>query len=607
MTDVLPEADHRTSHDAARGRSLPYAAALGASGLAAVGLTGYGAAQVELPVTSDAGLAADLPPAFWLGFLALNLTMLAALRRPQTPPALMVTLQAGLCFVVYGTPAVISDTPRTEVAWRHLGITRALTDSGSVDPTIDAYFNWPGFFAGLGGVIETTGIDPLTLALWAPVSNGLLWALGVACIVRALTKDNRHLWLALWFFTLTNWIDQDYLSSQAFAFFIYLVALALVMTMLEARPALPLRGLLRVRGALGGWRAWWAQRLPTEPSGRLRVTGFVLALVFCATIVMSHQLTPFVLLMSVGVLTVTGRTCSPRLGSGIALAIVLWLSTAASAYLAGHPLLFVESDGAVESNVAARLGGSPGHVLVVQVRTVMALACWSLAAVGFVRLWRQGVRDPRPAFLFAVPLAMVPVHPYGGEMMLRAALFASPFTAYFAAAALLPLCVTKTGRSILVGGLLAALAIGLVTARFGNTRFDMFTDAEIEGVAQLYELAPDDAVLIAGAHPTAWRHRDYTAHRHTTLTDLCQTELPASCDVLVRERASESEGGAMVLLSRGNLASMRMQGDATTQAFEAFEGRLASARDTQLVFRNEDVRIYRIVPQGQEGGDETER
>ena len=49
-------------------------------------------------------------------------------------------------------------TPRTEVAWRHLGITRALVDAGSVDPTIDAYFNWPGFFAGLGGVFETTGI-----------------------------------------------------------------------------------------------------------------------------------------------------------------------------------------------------------------------------------------------------------------------------------------------------------------------------------------------------------------------------------------------------------------------------------------------------------------
>lgn len=595
MTDVLTEADTRTRPDPAAG--FPHAVALGAVGLAAVGLTGYGAAQVTLPVTSDVGLVADLPPAFWLGFLALNLTMLAALRRDQAPPALMAVLQAGLCFVVYGTPAVISDSPRTEVAWRHLGVTQTLAESGWVDPMIDAYFNWPGFFAGLGGLIETTGIDPLAVALWAPVGNGLLWALGVACVVRALTRDDRHLWLALWFFTLTNWIDQDYLSAQAFAFFLYLVVLALAMTVVAARPALPLRGQVRVRGALAGLRAWWTHRLPTEQSGRLRVTGFVLVLVLCATIIVSHQLTPFMLLAAVGVLTVTGRTWAPRLGLVIGLIIVLWLSTAASTYLAGHPLLFVDSGGAVESNVAARLGGSPGHVLVVQVRTVMALACWSLAGVGFLRLWRQGVRDPRPVLLFAVPLAMVPVHTYGGEMMLRAALFAAPFTAYYAAAALLPLCRrTQTGRSILLGSLLAALTIGLVVARFGNTRFDMFTEAEIDGVARLYQLAPDDAVLIAGANPTPWRYRDYTAHRHTTLTDLCQTELPDSCDDILTETASESTGGAMVLLSRSNLASMRMQGDVTTQAFEAFEGRLASARHTRLVFRNEDVRIYHVLP-----------
>lgn len=601
MTDLLTDVGTSApaSH-AARERRSPHAVALGVAGLVAVGLTVHGASQVELPVSSDVGLAADLPPSFWLGFLALNLTALVALRRETTPPALMGLLQVGLCFVVYGTPAIISDTPRTEVAWRHLGITRALVDAGSVDPTIDAYFNWPGFFAGLGGLIETTGIDPLALALWAPVGNGLLWALGVACVVRALTREDRHLWLALWFFTLTNWIDQDYLSSQAFAFFVYLVALALAMTLIAARPTTPLHRLLRNRGAREGLRAWWSRRVPTEPSGRLRVVGFVLVLVFCATIIVSHQLTPFVLLLSVGVLTVTGRIWSPRLGLVIGLVIVLWLSTAASAYLAGHPLLFVDSSGgAVESNVTARLGGSPGHVLVVKVRTVMALACWGLAGLGFLRLWRQGFRDPRPALLFAVPLAMVPVHTYGGEMMLRASLFAAPFTAYYAAAVLLPLCRRQAVRSLLLGCLLVGLMVGLVTARFGNTRFDMFTDAEIEGVAQLYELAPDDAVLIAGAHPTPWRHRDYTDHRHTTLTDLCEPGLAVTCDALVRKSASENPGGAMVLLSRGNLASIRMQGDATTQAFEAFERRLASAAGVRLVFRNEDVRIYRMLPVGQ--------
>lgn len=600
MAEVMVRAPVAPPHEDSAWR-LPVEPILAAASLGALGVAWYGAAQVTLPVDSDLGLAAVLPPTFWAGLLLLNLAMLAALRSPRASPALMLVLQLSLCFMVYGTPAFVSGTPRTEVVWRHLGIAGVLTESGTVDPGIDAYFNWPGFFAGLGALLETTGIDSTSVALWAPVGNGMLWVLGVACIVRALTDNEQHLWLALWFFTLTNWIDQDYLSSQAFAYFLYLVALALVLTLLSARPGVSLQGSVASFGIVSGARAWWSGRVLGEPSARLRVTGVLLTLVFCVTIVISHQLTPFVLLASVGVLTVLGRVAAPRLGAIIAIVVVLWLCTAASTYLAGHPLLFIEDSGAVESNVADRLGGSPGHVLVVQMRVAMALACWGLAGVGFLRLRRAGVRDLRPALLIAVPLAMVPVHTYGGEMLLRATLFAAPFTAYLAAAALMSSKPRMTPtRSVVLAVVCTVLAVGLVVSRFGNTRFDMFTEAEIGGVARLYEIAPAGSLLIAGAHPTPWRHRDYTAYRHTTLTDLCEPGLPTSCNAAIREQAEQHQGGVMLMLSRGNAASMRMQGYASSQQRAAFESRVSSTRGVRNVFRNEDVRIYHVLP-GVEG------
>ena len=107
-----------------------------------------------------------------------------------------------------------------------------------MDPLIDAYFNWPGFFAGLGALLQVTHVPPVTLALVAPALNGLLWMLGVCLVVRALTSRQHHIWLAAWLFTLFNWIDQDYLSPQAFAYFGYLVVAGLLLHTLAARPAI---------------------------------------------------------------------------------------------------------------------------------------------------------------------------------------------------------------------------------------------------------------------------------------------------------------------------------------------------------------------------------
>lgn len=560
------------------------------------------AAQVSVPVKSDWGLAAALPAGFWIGLLSLNVLMVIALTAARRSRSLLTLLLAALVVTLYGAPMFATGTPRGEVAWRHLGIVGDVMGSGRIDPNIDGYFNWPGFFAGLAGLTETTGISPQQIALVAPIVNVLMWLGVMAVIVRSFTTDHRHLWLSLWLFALGNWIDQDYLSPQAFAFFLYLALLAVALTTLSARPTVSLPAAISHVGLAGGMHLWWVHREPVEPDARRRVAGMAVATLLGVAIVISHQLTPFMLIAALLLLTVTGRLWSPRLVVIVGLVLIMWLDTGASTYLAGHPVLFVDgADKAVSAGLEQRISGSSGHVRVVEIRTASMLAMWSLALFGFVRLWRLGRHDIRPAVLFIAPFLMVPAQSYGGEMLLRVALFSLPFAAFYVAGLLL-----SAGRGfdvrvgILVVEICLAVSLSTVVARYGNARFDMFTRSEIAGSRALYRLAPDNAVLIAGAHPTPWQFENYTSFRHATIAELCRDVLAdvPTCFALIEDRARHNPEGALVMLNRANQDSLRMQQDVSARAFNSLTERFMDSTDATLVYRNRDVLIFQFPPQG---------
>ena len=558
------------------------------------------ASQVTVPVKSDLGLAAVLPSGFWFGLVALNLLMVIAISSSRPSRPLLALLLGSLVVVLYGAPMFSTGTPRGEVAWRHLGIVGNIMSSRSIDPTIDGYFNWPGFFAGLAGVIESTGISPQGIALVAPIFNVLLWLGATAVIVRSFTSDSRRLWLSLWLFTLGNWIDQDYLSPQAFAFFLYVALLGVALTTLAARTTVPFRAAAAIDGWRGGIRIWWNHREPVEPDARRRVAGMALAVLLGVTIVISHQLTPFVLITSLLMLTLTGRIWSPGLVVIIGLVLVIWLNTGASTYLAGHPVLFVDDPNkAVAANLAQRFTGSSGHVIVVEIRTALMALMWGLALLGFAKLWRQGRRDIRPLVLMVAPFFMIPAQSYGGEILLRVALFSLPFTAYLIASLLLP----RSGRfsfpvSAQILTVCLVVSLSTVIARYGNARFDMFTRGEIDGARALYRLAPAHAVLIAGTHPTPWRFEDYAKFRHITIPEVCKEDLAdvPACFALIDDRARRNPEGALVMLNLANQDSLRILNELPSDAFIAITDRFMSSPDFSLVYRNRDALIFQFPP-----------
>jgi hypothetical protein len=568
------------------------------AGVVSLALAVGAASTVAVPVDSDLGLVAVLPLPFWAGVLLLNVAFVVALRGDAAGPArraVMVWLLVVLVLVLFGTAVFVTDVPRGEVAFRHLGIADALSRTQGIDPDIDAYFNWAGFFALLATLLQATGLDPVGVALWAPVLDVGLWLAAMGVLTGYLTRDPRRRWLALWVFCLGNWQDQDYLSPQAFGFFLYLVVVALIVGPLAALPP-------RIHGfRRADLVAWWRARLPAEPRPGHRVSALVVTILLVAVICASHQLTPFMALIAITALTLSGRVWPSRLHLITAVVLLLWLVYPASAYLSGHPpLADAGLQAGAEANVADRVSGTPGHVLVVQLRMVLTLVLWALAAAGAVRDWRRRRLDIRVVLLAVTPLLLFPVQSYGGEMLIRVSLFALPFIALQASSILLPSDGITAPSSLAAGGLAITcflLAVLTVTGRFGNARYDVFSDAEIDAVATVQDLAPPGSAIISAAHPTPWRSEAYLEHRYRTFDELCRAGLStATCGPLIYDYARHNPAGGILLLTRSSEASLVLQGKSSPRGFAELEEWLSVQDGVELVFSNVDARAYGVTP-----------
>jgi hypothetical protein len=151
-----------------------------------------------------------------------------------------------------------------------------------------------------------------------------------------------------------------------------------------------------------------------------------------------------------------------------------------------------------------------------------------------------------------------------------------------------------------LGGIALAcfvLAVLTVTGRFGNARYDVFTDGEMDAVAAVRGLAPPGSAIISAAHPTPWRSEGYLENRYRTIEDLCKSDLStATCGPLVYDYARHNPAGAVVLLTRSSEASLVLKGATSESGFADLEEWLSAKDGVELAFSNPDARAYRVVP-----------
>jgi hypothetical protein len=480
---------------------------------------------VDLAAMSDLGLGSVLPPAMWAAMLLVTAAFLVALRSGRAPVILLTVVATTV--VLHGLGIITEPEMRFSVSWRHIGIADYIGTRGTVDPTLDAYQSWPGFFALFAFVRDVTGLtDPAPLLAWFPVLVNLSYLPPFLVIGRRLLGDGRTVWLGAWIFITSNWIGQDYFSPQGWYLFVYFVIMAVLLAYFmdtgEARSGRAARTVRRLAPRSTGPVALPP---PDEPASASQRTVLILSVVaLAASMVTGHQLTPFALVLGLAALLVLGWSRLRALPVLVVLGVLLWLGVGAAVYVDGHGEDIRSQVGALGSifsqTVGERLTGSPGHAAVVRLRLAVTAAFWLLALCGAVRLVRGGrVVGAGLALLAGSAFPLLALQSYGGEALMRIALFASPFMALLAASALVGPISSRPGPRVL-GAVAVVAVLSVVTfpfTRYGNERMDWYSVSETTTVREMYRVAPAGSVLTSVTGNLPWRYTGYADYDYRIL------------------------------------------------------------------------------------------
>jgi hypothetical protein len=451
-----------------------------------------------------------------------------ALTRRPIDPVVMLAHVVVLIVVLYGVTAFVEPLPNYSTLYRMAGIVSYITHHHSVNPGIDAYFNWPGFFA-LGSMItQVAGFkNVVSFATYGSLVFNLLYLPPLLSIFSWATFDRRVTWLAVWVFYICNWVGQDYIVPQAVGYLLFLSVIAALLAWFAPRsakrsPAPSLRAVPR----------WFAPSQLRSVTGSVpaadatqRVGVVMMVVLMYAATVTGHQLTPVPALVAVAALVVLAGLETRMLPLMMAIILAAWISFMTTKYLAGNIGQLFDSLGALGSSVkqtTGRVVGSPQHEFVVDARIVVSVFIWALAGAGFLRRLRQHRIDTAMVLLAAVPFLLPVLQPYGGEIFLRVFFFSLPGVAFLIA--LLAFPSARSGRgpvtAVAVALVGCVLLAGFQFTRYGNERMNVFTHQDLVGVQALYRIAPLGAKLVAGTDNIPWRYQDYNAYSYSFVDTL---------------------------------------------------------------------------------------
>jgi len=540
------------------------------------------------------GLLGALSPIWYVGLVALVVSIAVALR--QSGPAWAVPLAVGCALVflyLQATGPILFDVPRYTWTYKHIGLADFMaTFKDNPRAAVDIYQAWPSFFSAAGTISGSTSINGLVaVARWWPLAIQLSSALLIRRIVGALVPNRAIVWTAVVLFLIGNWIGQDYFSPQSVAMVLGLGVSCIVVTRLI--PA------------------------ETEVLGRSHVRGLVVldrptpwrwvvaAATTYAAIVVTHQLTPFLILPGL-ILAVPLFGLRPRI-----------LPAALAAIAVGYALLNwkivrrqgVGKDlGSVVDNVQTR-GESTGRIATRVVefglyyRGGLALSAGiGIAALAGAVATRRllGRRFWGLVGFAGGPVLIIAVEAYGQEGILRVYLMCLPWLVLSAAVWLNTLRGSTRGRSAIAVLCLVGIGTACVVYFDRDLEFHVYR-SDVEA-AQWYEQhSPAQSILVSvgsNGMPEKISSR-YTTHSYVNLTPI-YVEADASVDAAGTVSNLESligEGAGDVYLAFGPtlVDHAVFNGEMSVDEVAAIRSQIESDPDWHLAFTSGRSALFRWV------------
>jgi hypothetical protein len=468
---------------------LPLATTAAGVALWVWGVTGLHPGQIGIW-----GLLASANAPFIAGLVLIAGSFFLELRRAHPRAWVLGLGLVALITAIHASVPLVYRTPEYAWVYKHLGVIASLGHAGRVTDPNNIYQEWPVLFAAVAAISSLAHVSATSIALWSPLAFELADALLLFAVLRLLSRDRRVAWLAVFLYEgLISWVGQDYLSPQAFGFLLWL-ALAFVLLRWLRAPVRP------ARRRLAQWRTpllMWLDE-PPATSRRQRTFAAVVACVIYLAIVAAHQLTPYVVLIEVGALTVLGLI-RPRW-------LVLALAAIAGGYLIPRYHMISSNFGGLFSggNPLQNASGTRGtyhagaEATTAQVVRTLAAAMWLAVLVAIVRERRTLGRIVIPATLAFAPFVVLGVQSYGGEAIYRVYLFSAPWCALLIAQLLLQLRLPT--RLPLRWPVTALVCLGVLFAGlqglWGPVAVDSFTPAELQASQWLYSHIPQGSVIV---------------------------------------------------------------------------------------------------------------
>ncbi|HYX44739.1 MAG TPA: hypothetical protein VE760_06815, partial [Acidimicrobiales bacterium] len=574
-----------------------------------------GVQAVDPRAMDDYGLLPALPLVFLVAVALLVGSTAVVLSRAELSPVRLALHLVALVLFLHGTVPLVFSQPIFPWVYKHVGVVGYLDLHGALDPRVDIYQNWPGFFALAAWFTRIAGLhSPLVYAAWAPVYFNLLICVELGFVFRSLPVTRRVRWLAAFVFVAGNWVGQDYFAPQAMAFVLSLAVFGVVLAWFRAdRPPAPVRAVRRLSARLASTPQepgpGWEGAAPAPDVSRL-VALSVLFFTF-TVIVVTHQLSPYVIILSLGLLTVAGLV-RPRW-------VVVGLAAVAVGYLLLH-FSYVERTQDLFGSVGDPLGnaqGTPDDSVPMAGRRLTTLAApaliaglWMLGTIGAVRR----LRGRRPTLILALlsgaPVLILLGQSYGGEAVFRIYLFSLPWIAVLAASALEPRLGRWGWTTAATAGVVLAVELALfMSAFYGSLELYQVRPGEVEASRYFYANAEPGSVLTLGApnFPTRLGERydefagtgDNPPNLLTTVNRfrhrmLGPDDLPAVAE-FAGEYVGATGGGRYLALGKGQQVYADVLGLLPGGSFSRLDRALAASPDWRVYYRNADAVIYRLL------------
>jgi hypothetical protein len=599
---VMPESAPTGTPDGRLGKLGKLALAFGAP-LAAIGLWIGSLSSIHVAQMTTYGLPSVLP-ASWYVALAILIVGLASTICTARPHGLALTLYVvGIALVLFGTVPAAAGEPQYSWVYKHFGVVRYIELHGSVNWAVDIYNRWPGFFSVSAVLSALTGVrDPVHYGAWAEPLFMILDAGLVSFAMRALTPDRRISAAAAALFVVTNWVGQTYFSPQAFAF-----ALALGFTgLLLHQPRASIRG--RVERVVARLERFAVEKDLNIPSGSVRMRRLPAVLIgIDLVIAVSHQLTPFMMLIQVTLLTLVGVVRRWWLLAVMA-AITFGYLIPHFGFINSNFRLFTSLDPFNNARHAPTYGsaGVPGKQLSAHAGQLLAIGLWVGAAFATARLVRVGLlRRVLPLIvLAAAPFSVIFAANYGGEATLRVILFTAPWCSGLIALAIGSVHKPRTRllTSVTVMGILAAIC---VPACLGEAEVNVIPRGEVVASDYFYRhaspgsllmlAAPDFPVRLAGTY-NRFAGPQGDNEPNLFINGQLRGQLLGSFDIpeVVRRMQDYSQNGFLVF-SRTEYRFASVYRLTPRGQLQALEDAVAHSNLFQLWYSNRDARIYRLV------------